>query len=484
MKRLFTICLVLLLCASATYARKTTQGDDSTAIAVVDGIVDDILILSSDILASNKVGGDVFYVNSNATGSGTGADWTNAEVTIEAAVDDCTAGAGDWIMIHPSHAEDAGTAFVDLDKTDVTVWGIGNGTRLPTVSYKVSTDTFIIGATGDGTKVHGIKFIATVTAVASAIVVEAGCTDFVIEDCVFESETSGTDEFVDTIYVSGTASDRGTIQHCRFNSDIGANAGPQASINFIDCDYLQIIDNEFSGDVAVAHIQNETTASNFITIKDNRIMCGYIGDAATTLDVTPGITLVATTTGWIQDNFVVTNVATPDLAIVAADCYLSGNTYTELQGSAFAAVGIGYVPGREYVVNMTMPAADDDNLFTIAGGPVLITSLSFYCTTDVDGTNTWTIWLDATDTQDVELSSAVDVAAANDGDRILFDGANPAAILLLAQTANVGSANLMNPWYCEPGVIALINDDSAQAGVFDVYMTFIPLKAGVTVTPM
>ena len=71
------------------------------------------------------------------------------------------------------------------------------------------------------------------------------------------------------ILLSGTASDRGIIRYNRFLGDPGANAGPKSSINFVDCDYLQIYGNEFSGDIGDAHIFNETTASNFITIRDN-----------------------------------------------------------------------------------------------------------------------------------------------------------------------------------------------------------------------
>ena len=482
MKKLITICLALLLCAPA-YGTPIASADNTTAIAAMQVDVDSLLLLSNDVLALNKSGpGDVFYVDSNATGSGTGVDWTNAEVTIEAAIANCTAGAGDWIFAAPTHVETAATAFVDLDLTHITLWGLGIGSKMPTLSYDTSTDTFIIGATGDGVKVHGFKFIATVTAVANAIVVEAGCTDFVIEDCVFENETTTVDEFIDAILVSGTLSDRGIIRNNRFLGDIGANAGPQSSINFVDCDYLQIYGNEFSGDIAVAHIQNESTASNYITIRDNRIFCGFIGDGVTTLDTTPGISLVATTTGWIQDNFIVTNVATPDLSIVAADCYLDGNTYNGTQGSANAPAPVGLVAGKSYSLTMNMGAANDDDLFNIVGGPILITSLSFYCTTDVAAANTWTIKLDHVD-KDVEFTTAVDVAAANDGDRIVFSAANPAVITILALTDNVGSGNPMIPWFCPVGMLEVVNDDSTQVGVFDVYITFIPLTGGITVTP-
>ncbi len=484
MKRLFIICLVLLLCASAT-ATKIADADDSTAIAAVKVDTEALIVLTGDVLATNKVAGDVFYVDSNAGGSASGLSWTNAVLTIEAGLTLCTAGAGDWIMVSPIHAETATTGTADLDKTDVTVWGLGNGTRMATISYDTATDTFVIGATGDGTKVHGIKFIATVTAVANAVIVEAGCTDFVIENCVFENETTTTDEFIDAILVSGTASDRGIIRNNRFLGDVGANAGPKSSINFVDCDYLQITGNEFSGDIGDAHIFNETTASNFITIKDNRIMCGFIGDAQTTLDVTPGISLVATTTGWIQDNFIVTNVATPDLSIVAADCYLSGNTYNELQGAAFAASPIGLIAGQTYVVQIAGVSVGDENLFLVAGGEILITNLIGEVTTVFDtSAATSKISINATDAGlDYDFSTAVDLTDAVDGGRFIFSAAQPSVLTPLALGA-VGSGSLMSPWYCVPGVIEVIDsDDNDSTGATTWTMTFIPLTNGVTVTP-
>jgi len=156
--------------------------------------------------------------------------------------------------------------------------------------------------------------------------------------------------------------------------------------------------------------------------------------------------------------------------------------HTDLDSVLVNQAGTGTLAaGRTYSITMTMPAADSDDLFLVAGGPILINTLTFYCTTDVDGANTWTIIVDHA-TKDIEFTDAVDIQAANDGDRIVFSAANPAAMSIVALTANVGSSNLMGPWFCPPGMIEVTNDDSTQAGVFEVYMTFTPLTTGVTVT--
>lgn len=471
LRKLFTICLVLLLCVPA-YGTKVSAADDSTAIAAVQTDVDLIEILNEDIMA-HRIAGDTFYVNSNASGSDTGLDWTNAALTIEAGIALCTAAAGDWIMVHPAHAETASTGTVDADKTDVTIWGLRNGTAMPTLTYDTSTDTFIIGATGDGTKVHGIKFISSVTAVASAIVVEAGCTDFVIEDCVFEAEATTVDEFIDTIYITGTASDRGIIRRNRFLGDVGANAGPKASINFIDCDFLQIYENEFSGDIGDAHIFNETTASNYVTIRDNRIICGYIGG---NLDVTPGISLVATTTGWIANNIVVTNVASPDLAIVAADCYLVGNSYQEVQGSETTGFGnIGKV-NIAYAATGTMDStnygAGTAPIFTVTGD-ILCRAIGI-TVTNMSSDSNETIELGVTgDTACLLVQDIVDGTAFRAND-----------VWTLDEASDTPSAEVNDAWVVIPNGLdigLLVDDADMAAGTMEFYLEWIALSPDASV---
>ncbi|MHC4121935.1 MAG: right-handed parallel beta-helix repeat-containing protein [Planctomycetota bacterium] len=403
MKRLLTICLVLLLCAPV-YATKISAADDSTAIAAVQTTADAIEILNSDVLALLKSGANVWYVDSGATGSGTGVDWTNAETTIEAAIANCTANAGDFIVCAPYHAETASTGTFDLDKDGVTLIGLGKGDAMATITYDTTTDTCLLGAGGDGCTIRNIKFFATISAVASAIVVEDGCTDFIIEDCIFKNETTTVDEFIDAIYIHGTNANNGIIRRNTFEGDVGANAGPQSSIGFEDAHFLQIYENEFSGDIAVAHIENKTTASNYITIRDNRIICGYIGAAGTTLDTTPGISLVATTTGWIQNNFIVTNVVSPADAIVAADCYLSGNMYTEIQGVGGSAEPIG--GGNNLAALAALGVAETDG--TTRGNIVYVDSGE---TTSVEDGLTWATAFDTID-------EAINACTDDDGSTI------------------------------------------------------------------
>lgn len=275
--------------------------------------------------------GNVYYVDSNVGYEGDGKSWTSAKNTLDEAVNLCTANNGDIIYVAQGHAENlSGADGVDVDIAGVTIIGLGNGQLRPTFSYTAGAGEFVLGANGDNSKIYNMRFIATVDSVVHAIDVEAACVGWAIIGCEFKAETTTVDEFDDVITV-GAAADEGTIACNRFLGDPGSNGEPQSCINFVDCDYLQIIGNECFGDRAVACIQNETTASNHIVITGNYLFNGIIGGTAG-LNTEPAIELVDTTTGIIYDNVTICNVATPDAAIVAADCFLAGNKYSETEG--------------------------------------------------------------------------------------------------------------------------------------------------------
>lgn len=415
--------------------------------------------------------GGVFYVDSSMSGT-TGVSWALAVNDLEEAMALCTSDAGDIIYIAPGHAETIGSAkAIDLDIAGLTVIGLGTGELRPKFSFDTNTDSIAIGA--DDIKLKNIWCFATVTAVANAIIVETGVENFVIEDCVFENETAGTDEFIDTILVSGTGSDGGIIRNNVFVSDTSENAGPKASINFVDCDLLQIYGNRFYGDAGDAHIFNETTASNFVDIHDNTIHQGAIGDAK--LDTTPAISLVATTTGMIYDNTIATNTADESLAIVAADCHVFGNRYSEVQASVLEV-------GKTYIRVMTgaSVAASADDLFVVAGGNILITDFFGLCTTAMSGNpGDMKVWCDATTAdQDRDFTTTVTIDTLAVGDAVRFTNAIDEGVLDF--TANMGAGQPLS-WICPIGTIEQ-SVTSTGTGVTTWYMVFIPLEPGVTVT--
>jgi hypothetical protein len=427
-----------------------------------------------------RLPGSLFYVDSGATGAGTGLSWTDAVTTGNAAVALCTADSGDVINFAPQHTETlgAGADGLDIDVAGITLVGWGVGENRPTFDYDTATDEVVIGA--DDVTLVNFNFKANVTDVAKAVDVEAGSENFTIQDSRFYVETTGTDEFTDAI-IGNAGCDNGKIINC----DIEMGAGGAASaINTAGTDYLLVKNCRINGDYSVANIEDATTASIWITIQDNLLVNGTVGGAAG-LNAKPVITLKSDTAALIVNNECVANVATSDLAIVAADGFLSGNTYNETEGGLANAPPVGLIAGQTYTAQIADVAVGDEDLFLVAGGEILITAFVGEVTT-VFATSAATskIWMDATDAAlDYDFTTAVDLTDAVDGGRFIMSVANPSVLTPLALGAT-GSGSLMGQWYCVPGMIEVVDsDDNDSTGATTWTMTFIPLVEGVTVTP-
>ena len=133
------------------------------------------------------------------------------------------------------------------------------------------------------------------------------------------------------------------------------------------------------------------------------------------------------------------------------------------------------------VVGFTNPV---DNLWDVAGGPILITSLVGIVTETVDANAaTAQITCDAdgslTDTQFTNAFTWNDVAI---GTVITFTGANPGVGTALITGGTEGSGNPQYPWVCKEGMIEMANSAANADGTVIWYMTWKPLTAGVTVS--
>jgi len=123
-----------------------------------------------------------------------------------------------------------------------------------------------------------------------------------------------------------------------------------------------------------------------------------------------------------------------------------------------------------------------DDLFDVAGGPILITSMYGVVTTAIGGAgNTIKLNLDAdAGWEDYDFSTAVETNADAQGTRYTFS--NAALSVLTPQEGTAGGASsLMAPWHCGEGMIEQ-TCSGATTGAIKWYMTYKPLAAGVTVT--
>ncbi len=127
--------------------------------------------------------------------------------------------------------------------------------------------------------------------------------------------------------------------------------------------------------------------------------------------------------------------------------------------------------------------ASSQNLFDVAGGPILITSLVCYVTQEIDSNvATVKIIVDRDDgAADTEFTTAVSVETDVLGTIWVFSGVNPAVLTPLTPGAS-GTGNAQVPWFCPEGMVETVFSAVNLQGSITYYLTWKPLKAGVTVT--
>ena len=430
-----------------------------------------------DILALQGLGtGIVIYVDNSAAGGETnGTTWTDAVLSIDAAITLCTADAGDIILVAAGHVEDLGTTDPDFDEAGVTIIGLGTGEQRPVLSFDTSTDIFTINA--DDIAVYNLVFLAHTPDVAKGIDITAGSENTIISGCTFTVDNAGTDEFLIAINV-GADADNLLVENCQFYM-AGGNAA-EAILFDGTCDYPRIVGNEIFGDYSTACIYGDATgAAVHLVIKDNIL---YNGDDTGGLNAQPAIELKSDTSGIISDNMIACNVDNPELSNVAAACYVFGNKYTETTGVT-APLDIGLEVGKVYTRQKTSDMTGaTDQLFTVAGGAIEIISLFGQITVVIaDTPGSMAIQINATagtGEYDAIFTTVVSITNGLLGDVIVFTDTVDTAVLTPTANKNVGQ-NLS--WFCPAGEIEQTLTGTGTGNIL-WYMTFRPLDSGVTVT--
>jgi hypothetical protein len=104
--------------------------------------------------------------------------------TLDAAVSDCTANAGDVIAVAPGHAEAVTATSIDIDIAGLTIINMGHGGDAPTYTFGAAAATITVDAAN--VKWIGGKFIANFDNVAAAFTVgTAAADDFSLEGGLF-----------------------------------------------------------------------------------------------------------------------------------------------------------------------------------------------------------------------------------------------------------------------------------------------------------
>ena len=291
------------------------------------------------ILAGARTLGSVFYVDSGSgvDGAGYGASPTAPFDSIDYAVGQCTADNGDIIIVLPGHAETlTNTNKITVDVAGVTVVGLGTGSLMPTLSHNHADAEVSIAA--DNVTWMGIRHLADVTDVKVAIEIENGIDYCIVKGCVFGVVTTTTDEFLVSVRTND-ASNFATIEDCEFDMGLGAAV---AAISFTaDTDGTKALNNRIEGDYSTACIQGITTLSTKLLIKGNILVNG----GSNALNTEPGIQLLTGSTGIICDNYIVSDLATLTLSVVADACGKFNNYCIDATNETGGLVGTASTDG-------------------------------------------------------------------------------------------------------------------------------------------
>lgn len=416
--------------------------------------------------------GKYIYVSS-VTGDDalSGESPATAVATLDAAVALCTASKGYIIVAMQNHAENLTAAdAVDIDIAGVAVVGLGTGTDRPTFTMTNVAGEITIGAAN--VTLQNLVINASEPDTLKGVNVEAGVNYVTIRNCEFGVDTANTDEFTHAISFEN-GSTGSIIEGCLIDQALGnATAG---IIMDADTDQLIIRNNIVRGDYSTANIVGNTTLSTNLLIDGNLLINGEAGS----INAQPTIELLTGTTGVIQNNNHVCNVASPDLAVVADTCMLFNEQYSETV--AAASVSVPLVAANEIKIAMKKDALTTlDDLFTVGVGDILVHGLWFITTTaETGGTNpVVSLILDATTSaQDFTIATGLDLASIAISDTLTFTAVGA----VLVKTAG-GLASPHRPFIVAPGVIETVLDSgSYSAGDGTWFMAWSPITAGATV---
>ena len=233
------------------------------------------------IVQPNVVAGTEFFVdNTNGSNSNGGRSWDQAFSTLNYAISQCTDASGDVIYLAPWHAEtlnDAGTVSGTttdecvIDKTHISIIGLGEGKNRPTFTLGTDDTTAAIVVTAGTTHVYiyNIIVISGLANVADGITFTStsdGCT---IEKCEFRDGGAAL-ELVTAIAIAADCDDM-AILDCNIFTTSGG--GCAAGIELAGgSDRIKIIGNTIQGTYSAAAIDADAAASTEMVIMNN-IIC-------------------------------------------------------------------------------------------------------------------------------------------------------------------------------------------------------------------
>lgn len=211
--------------------------------------------------------GQVFFVNNSSVLAprGIGGSDSNPGTyqkpfsTINGAITQCTAGAGNIIFVMPGHAETVSAAAgVALTKSGVAVVGLGVGALRPTLNLTATTSTVTMSAANCSLK--NVLITGGVDAVVSAVVVSAA--DCTIEGCELRDVTG---QMTNGILTTAGATRLKILKHVHSGATA---AGTDAAIALVGGSDIEITADVIDGNFAVGAIDIRTTLTTNLYVHD------------------------------------------------------------------------------------------------------------------------------------------------------------------------------------------------------------------------
>lgn len=233
------------------------QADDIAAKLGIDSSVD-----------------NVWYVDDSATGGADGTSFLDAEVTLQAGINDATDNTAAYIFIAENHDETLGAA-VNVDCPGITIIGLGNGDARPTFIFNTNTDS-MTHTVADVTWKNCI-FTPSTQDCTVAVSLDGSSDNVTFEDCEWRNAT--TNEFVDMVTLASGTDDARFIR-CRFINTTAVGGCVSAITNTSGvCDGMVIEDCYFYGTFTTAAIEGDQ-ADTAVRIINNTIYNYSTGDYA------------------------------------------------------------------------------------------------------------------------------------------------------------------------------------------------------------
>jgi len=265
----------------------------------------------------------------NNANSGQGESWSAPFATLNYAISRCANDASNIIFVAADHTENLSTletvsgtttTGVCVDKSGITIIGVGLSDRRPTFTMTAAAGSFNVLASECA--IYNLLLVSNFADVATLIAAGSGGDGLLVENCEFRDSSAITEHKL-AISIAANCDDT-VIRGCSFRTTDTASA-TEAAIRYVGAHYRSVIQDcvfrgDWGGASSDAVIDASASAGFDLLIVDNII---------NNMDLTygAGIEVHASTTGAVVRNDVFSlAVAAP--GITALGCLRSGNKVT------------------------------------------------------------------------------------------------------------------------------------------------------------